>query len=398
MTDVLGQSQVIPYLTKLSEYGFKIDILSAEKPENYSKQKDIIADLLKKSGINWHTIDYTKTPAIISTIKDLRKLKKKAKLLTHQNKYEIIHCRSYIPAFVGVYLKKKFNAKFLFDMRGFYADERVDGNLWNQSYIIFKFIYKYFKKKENRFFTNADYTISLTYAGKEIIRKMKGLQNIPIEVIPCCADLDLFDYNKINETEKENLRKELNISADNFVLTYLGSVGTWYMLDEMMEFFAVLKQNKPESKFLFITRENRELIYNSATNYNVDKNDLIIISANREEVPKLLSLSNVSIFFILPVFSKKASSPTKFAEILSMGIPIICNSDVGDLDKFVYENNTGLIINNFEKKQYEDAVKKIEEILKINPEHLRNVAVKLFSLKIGTEKYKKVYDKLLFGF
>ena len=32
---------------------------------------------------------------------------------------------------VGLSLNKKFGVKFLFDMRGFWADEKADGGAWN---------------------------------------------------------------------------------------------------------------------------------------------------------------------------------------------------------------------------------------------------------------------------
>jgi len=43
-------------------------------------------------------------------------------------------------------------------------------------------------------------------------------------------------------------------------------------------------------------------------------------------------LSNASLFFIKPVWSKKASSPTKLAELMGLGIPVFSNSGVGDVD------------------------------------------------------------------
>ena len=52
-------------------------------------------------------------------------------------------------------------------MRGFWADERVDGKLWNKNKFPFNKIYNYFKKKETAFLQYSDYTISLTENGKK---------------------------------------------------------------------------------------------------------------------------------------------------------------------------------------------------------------------------------------
>ncbi len=395
MTDPLGESQVIPYLRELSKKGVKISILSAEKSEVFYKRKENIEANLVKYNIVWHPIMYTKKPPILSTLKDIRKLKKAAKKIYHQKPFDIVHCRSYISAFAGVYLKKKFGVKFLFDMRGFYADERVDGNLWPQSNPIFKRVYKYFKKKEKEFFSLADHTISLTYAGRDIIHQMPDLENIPIDVIPCCADMEHFNFNSSSKSSIDRFRNELQITEDDYILSYLGSVGTWYMPDEMMAFFKSLLKIKPEAKFLIITKDNPDVIQSLIEKYNIPEEKIIIRPANREEVPDLLFLSNVSIFFIKPVFSKKASSPTKLAELLGMGIPVVCNSNVGDIDKFVPENNLGIMINSFNDDTYIQACKKLENLEKIKKDHLRNVACELFSLDGGSKTYYKVYKTLI---
>ncbi len=394
MTDPLGQSQVIPYLSELVKQNVEVHILSAEKKEVFSRRREYISDILISAGIKWHPVFYTKKPPVLSTVKDIFKLKKHSGKLNKQFNFDIVHCRSYISAFAGVFLKKKYGTKFLFDMRGFYADERIDGNLWPQSNPVYKMVYRYFKRKEKTFLRLADYTVSLTYAGKEIIHNSFNFPEIPVEVIPCCADLSHFDYNKSNKDNIEKLRKESGLSESDFVLSYLGSVGTWYMPEEMLIFFKILKRNRQNAKFLIITKDNPSELSALAEKHGIDTNDIIIRPANREEVPGLISLSQASIFFIKPVFSKKASSPTKLAELLGMGIPVICNSNVGDIDKFVPENNLGLMIDVMNEAGFKKAVDSIDSLLKTNPADLRSVAIELFSLQTGAERYFKIYKTL----
>lgn len=395
MTDPLGQSQVIPYLQKLTEKGFEIHVLSAEKPAQFADRQTFIAGLLQESKIVWHPIGYTKKPPILSTLKDVFALIRTAKKLHQSHGFSIVHCRSYIPALAGMALKKRYGLKFLFDMRGFYADERVDGNLWPQSKGIYRAIYRYFKKKERQFFIGADHTISLTYTGRDIIHNFDGLSTIPIEVIPCCADIELFDYHKTDPAKVMVLRQELGIGQNDYVICYLGSVGTWYMPDEMMHFFKILRQKMSNAKFLFITRDNPEHIFQIADKFKLDRAAIIIKPANREEVPSLISLCKASIFFIKPVFSKKASSPTKLAELLGMGVPVICNAGVGDIDRFVPDYNLGIMISQLDEIGFTEAVNKIDDLENIDPAHLRKTANELFSLEIGANRYYEVYQKLL---
>ena len=72
LTDPLGQSQILPYLLKLSKL-YSYTIISFEKKENNYLHNDI-EDIVIKHGIKWIPLKYTKKPLIISTIIDLYKL------------------------------------------------------------------------------------------------------------------------------------------------------------------------------------------------------------------------------------------------------------------------------------------------------------------------------------
>jgi glycosyltransferase involved in cell wall biosynthesis len=258
-------------------------------------------------------------------------------------------------------------------------------------------VYRYFKKKEIEFFSEADYTISLTHNGKKVIHsweKVKG-QPIPIQVIPCCVDTELF--NPVHYPEKSEARNLLHLPQDSLVLTYLGSIGTWYMLPEMMAFFKELKQIKPQAKMLFITGEKPAQIHTEADKYDLSPQDFVIIKAKREEVPKYLMASDLSIFFIKPVFSKKASSPTKQGEIMAMGIPIICNTDVGDTDYVLKMYEAGILINEFDAPAYQQAIGQIEAVLASDRAQLRKGAKEFYGLEEGIKRYASVYKAVMEG-
>lgn len=396
MTDPLGESQVIPYLKGIAHAGFNIAIISAEKPDAYQKRADKIRRILAASNIDWHPIKYHFKPPLFSTLFDFRKMKRKAFKLHRQKKFDLVHCRSYIPALIGLSLKKKKNVRFLFDMRGFWADERIEGGIWNASNPVFSKIYCFFKKKELDFFSKADYTVSLTHKGKEEIHSWIKIpdQPINIEVIPCCTDFSLFTPNQIDSEKQESYRKELGIQKNDFVLSYLGSIGTWYMLDEMLGFFKTLTERKKQAKFLFITREPEENIQNLSAAKGIDKKQVIVKSAERENVPTMLSLSNLAIFFIKPVFSKKASSPTKQGELMGLGLPLICNSNIGDVDNIVKNNNTGYVIEKFAATNYSKAIDFIDELLQIEKEKIIKSGKDVYDVTIGIEKYVKIYRRL----
>lgn len=395
LTDQLGQSQILPYLLGLAKRGYVFDIISFEKPDIYKNNRTVIEKLLHDVNITWYHIKYHKRPTIIATLYDILLLNRKALNLYRKNSYRLVHCRSYITSLVGLHLKKKYGLNFIFDMRGFWADERVEGGLWNLKNPLYKLIYKYFKNKERIFLENADYTISLTHNAKKEIHSWTYINNnpIPIEVIPCCVDTDLFNPDNISESDKEDYRIKIELKKDDFVLTYLGSIGTWYLLDEMLIFFKTLLIEKPEAKFLFITKGNPALIYEKAFAINIDKNSLCIYHAERKEVPILLSLSNYGIFFIKPSYSKKASSATKMAEIMVMGKPVITNDGWGDVDKIV-NNSNGILVSLNDQKSIEQNLIDLRKFKRTYHSEIRKCANSCFSLKEGISKYARIYKIL----
>jgi glycosyltransferase involved in cell wall biosynthesis len=390
MTDNLGQSQVIPYLKGLSAKGHTFHLISCEKHSFNTKEFGVIHSILNEANIEWHPLQYTSSPPILSTLLDVRRIKKTARQIIKEKKIDIIHCRSYISSLAGLQMKKQFGTKFIFDMRGFWADERMEGKIWDLNNPLYRLIYRYFKKKEKQFLLHADYVITLTEKAKEEITSWKLTNHlIPIQVIPCCADLELFNRNTIDEKLREEWRAKLAIDKFDFVLSYLGSIGTWYMLDEMLDFIKVLLLKINNAKFLFITPEPPLQILKKAEQKGILPDRIIIQKALRNDVPALLSLSSISIFFIKPVFSKKASSPTKMGEVMGMGIPIISNKGIGDVDSIL--SNNGFTINEFSEKEYNRIIENIILPQQTDSGEIRNTAIKYFSLNDGVEKYDFVY-------
>lgn len=396
LTDSLGRSQVLPYILGLREKGHTFTIVSCEKPERFEQDRTNIQKIVDDAGIKWVPLTYTASPPVLSTIYDVYQLKQTTEKLHSETPFDIIHCRSYITSLVGLSMKRKHGVKFIFDMRAFYADERVDGKLWNLKNPVFKTVYNYFKKKEIEFLNEADHSISLTSNGKQIIHSWSQISNqpVPVEVIPCCADLDHFHPSQVDSNLQAELKTKLNVKEDDFVITYLGSIGTWYLLEEMLDFFNVLLSTKPNAKFLFITTDSPQSILEPAKSKGISEDRIVISPAKREEVPTFLSLADAAIFFIQPVFSKSGSSPTKHGEMLGMGLPVIANSGVGDVDSIIKDTQSGLLVEEFTDEAYQKAVSQIDELLEIPTEKLQAAAKKYYSLEEGVEKYNAIYESV----
>ncbi len=395
MTDPLGQSQVLPYLVGLAKKGNQIGIVSCEKKENWNLHHTIIESLVKEAGISWDYCFYKTGKPFVSQLQNYLALKKivvsRASINVISNNV-VLHCRSYLAGLIGLYCKKKFNTGFIFDMRGFWADERIEGGIWKKTNPISSVLYSYFKKKEKELLINADAIISLTHKAKAIILNWNfGIDASKITVIPCCADLNHFSNENIVAGRPLALQDKYPQLKNKFVLSYVGSLGTWYMADEMLAFFKVLSE-KTNAFFLIITKDSEELVHHAAKKHGVALDTLIIVSSSRADMPYYISMSSASLFFIKPTFSKSASSPTKMGELLSMGIPIITNAGVGDVDCIIQDTKCGVIISNFQNTDYEMAIADLLENCNLYQKNTVSTANRYFSLNDGVEKYAGVYN------
>jgi len=393
MTDPLGQSQVLPYLVGLAKKGYSIGIVSCEKKANWEQNHTQINNITKAANIKWEYSFYKNSIPFVSQIQNYNSLKKivKQTIINSPNQI-ILHCRSYLAGLIGLIAKKKYSTGLIFDMRGFWADERIDGGIWNKSKPIGRFLYSFFKKKEKEILLNADAIISLTQKAKSIILNWQlGINNSKISVIPCCVDLEHFSEKTINENVLTTIKTNYPQLNNKFVLSYVGSLGTWYMSDEMIAFFKILSQ-KTDAVFLIITKDDKEIIYEAAKKQGLALDKLIIIASSRNDIPTYISLSSASLFFIKPSFSKSASSPTKMGEILSMGIPIITNTGIGDVENIINESQCGILISDFNDSSYQNATNELLEKNHVISKNTKQTAHNYFSLLDGIEKYNHVYS------
>ncbi len=386
----LGQSQVIPYIIGLSKQGYKFTILSFEHhyEKDFEKEYQKVKIQLDEAGIGWIALKYHKYPHFFSSVYDISHGIVKAILFYTQEPYYIIHARSYVPGMMALLLKKLISTKIIFDMRGMMADEKVDAGQWTRKSIS----YKITKLAEKKMLKNADAIVVLTNNISTYLKPFAYI-NAPITVIPTCVDSKRFPARDL--PERERIRKELDVS-DRLVVVYSGSLGTWYMFDKMVEYFNAVKNAYPKAFFLILNKSEHKYAKQFLESSGVEVSDYLIKVVSPDVVYKYLWATDIGIFFIKPSFAKQSSSPTKLAEYLACGLPVIGNSGVGDTEEIILGNNLGSIVYRFNDEEFKRA---FEIALSYTREHdfqnrAREFVIKQMSVEVGVERYKGIYENL----
>jgi glycosyltransferase involved in cell wall biosynthesis len=382
MLEPLGQSQVLAYLEKLAA-DRRIHLISYEKRSDWAdrERRDAIAARIAAAGIGWHPLRYHKSPSALATAYDVAVGTAKAIALVARHRLSIVHARSYVPALIALGVKRVTGARFLFDIRGLWADERVDGGLWPAG----GRLYRAAKSLERRFFKAADHVVTLTHASAAAIRGFPYLarKSPPITVIPTCADLDRF-------------KSAAGPNEHPVTLGFVGAANTWSLFDEVLSLYRALLAREPQARLLVVNRGEHDWIRSRIARSGTADSAVELVSADHGAVPALITRMTFGAAVRKPTYSQIACAPTKLAEYLGCGVPAIINRGVGDAADIVERERVGVVLTGFSPEEINRGVDELLALAR-DPDladRCRRTAVKLFSLDSGVEAYGAIYETL----
>src|SRR5688572_2686078 len=350
LMDPLGYSQVFQYLKALAK-AHSISLITYEKKEDWddSERRNRLIAEVRSAGIPWYPLRYHKRPTVLATSFDILAGLLLAGFVVWQKKSEIVHARSYVPSVIALSLKRLFGVRFVFDMRGFWADEKVDNGSWTRGGVLYR-VAKWF---EQRFLLNADRVVSLTRAAVDEMRRFDYLQGrMPtFEVITTCADIEHFRRRRPLHAESAASRP--------FLLGYVGSTTYSYLFDEAIACFKVLREMEPGSGLLILNRGEHEFIKQRLSCYGIDEECVELRAVDYLDLPNEMSRMDAAVFFIRQVYSKIASSPTKLGELLGCGVPCLSNTGVGDMALILEEERVGVVVRSFGREEYSAALRRL---------------------------------------
>lgn len=399
LREPLVQTQVLPYLRQLQKDRVRVSLLTFEPRMRSSWPREELSrrrQILSGEGIRWHALPYHKRFSLPAKLFDIAAGALCAARLVRTEKIDVVHARGHVAALMGTFAKRISGGRLIFDIRGFMPEEYVDAGLWRRGGLL----YRWTKRVENRMLARADGFVVLTERAREIL--FPGCEGSdprgrPVEVIPCCVDLERF--RAANETSKAEARERLRVRADR-VLIYVGSLDGWYLSEELARFVAIASRNDPSTFTLILTQSPADSMIERLDRLGVERGCYMLRKVPSEEVPLYLRSADLAVCFVKPCYSKLSSSPTKIAEYLACGIPVVCNSRIGDVDELLQREKVGILVDEFSDAALTEALRQAERLLADPETRQRCVATahRCFGLEnVGGPRYRRLYRRLAGG-
>lgn len=390
LLEPLTQTQVVGYLEGLALAGYQILLLTFEPRELDAVEIQQWQHTMKAKGIIWHWVRYHKRPTVPATAWDVCTGVVKGLQLAKRYRLNLFHARSHVPGIIALVLKRLTGAKFLFDIRGFMAEEYADAGIWSEEGTLFRAT----KRAERTLVQAADGIVVLTGKAQDLVRRWypAEIAGKPIQVIPCCVDLRQYPVERFNQDRSGT---ESNCTT----IVYTGKLGGWYPTREMVEFVTAAKKSIPDLHWQVWTQSDA-----SALKHEIEVQGLDDVTIGRVEPQELLGkllCANAGLSLYKRNLSAAGCSPTKIGEYLAAGLPVASSAGIGDVDDLLHNGGkgaVGVVVQDTARSSFSGAAARLKTLLD-DPqirERCRAVAAERLDLeRVGWSRYRQMYEELI---
>ncbi len=357
ISEGVGSSQILPLIRRLADAGLAINLISFEK---HPPSTSVVSEL-EKSKVVWTKRAFEK-PGYLGGISRLLEIRSAIA------ETEIVHARSDLPAVAAVL---SHEAPILWDIRSLWADQRafMEANSFKKQAI------GSLRILENIASVGATAISTLTESVVPVLEaRHKHLPKLQI-VVPTAVDLERFNF----------VAKLPHIKG----ALYSGTYNNYYDLSLSKKFIEQMSKLGPLEVKWARPEESKRISLNAG--------EIASFVANQIEMATIIPNYSfgMSICKLDAGPSLKAAMPTKAAEFLACGRPMVVNAGLGDLDKYIQEFNAGVVLNGTEQ-DLESKAQHLNELLLDpgTPFRCRALAEKYFDINEGVRKYLEIYEAM----
>lgn len=319
-------------------------------------------------GVKIYDVGFTRSPFTLKNLKGYKKLKQFFK----QNHYDLISCMQPVGGVMGRLVGKKFKVKTLYTAHGFHFFKGCP----KKNDLIYKNIEKHYARFTDALVTinEEDYQSALKFKAKKVY-KINGI------------GVDLVKFQPNDKLNKAELKRELGLSDDDFVITSVGE------LNENKNTFRLLEiiKNLPNKNVKYLVCGTGKL--ESQFTQFVQKNSLgdrVKILGFRKDVQNILSVTDA---YVMPSLREGLSK--SMMEAMCFGLPVIASKIRGNTD-LLGDGEGGILCEPTDNAALSDAIKTLaaDKALCKKFGDRNKEFVKNFDINIVLSQMKSIYEKL----
>jgi glycosyltransferase involved in cell wall biosynthesis len=172
----------------------------------------------------------------------------------------------------------------------------------------------------------------------------------------------------------------------------------WFRLDWLAAFVAVAARHDPTLVFEVTTRDDPVAVRAAIDPTGGLGARLRVAPAASGEVPEVLQGQLASVMFYAGgEVSELGRSPTRMAEILGCGLPVVANGGVGDVARIIRDHRVGVVVRGSAEPEMQAAFDALLVLL-ADPglaTRCRKAAEELFSLDAGAAAFAALYEQVI---
>jgi len=188
----------------------------------------------------------------------------------------------------------------------------------------------------------ADHLLCVSTALRDLLISRHDADPARFSVVACLADEKKFH---LDEAERVRTRRALGWD-DRFVVIFPGRFGRWHQGPEMTAVVAGLMQSQPDVFFQILTPDVEEARRIAVAALPEGRYD--VRSVTHAEVAPHLRAADLGLLLREAHPLNAVACPTKFAEYMMSGLPVLISPGIGDCSVFVAAQDAGVVLANLD--------------------------------------------------
>jgi len=383
IADDLVSSQVISLINRVS-HRYTFILITFEKSLPSKVAKDLDPDtlgLLDVGVIEWKPQKFYSAREAYMSVGQFIIITAKLVLLVRLRKISIVHARSYIPAFIAALAKCLCSFNLIFDTRAVWIRELVsDGKITENGPV-----YRTLSILEKFTVQSSDVIVTLTTTSqphfKSLLRKNRASPEF--HVIPTCVESKAFELSW----------SENNVKKQPLIYGIVGTVlSSWFDLQSLARLMGFLLEYNPDSVFHFCTRDNADEIMSNIPDELHEK--ILIQQLPHHKMSHFYKTLSMSIMIFRNSHSKVGSFPTRFAESLIAGLPVIINDVFEDVSQLMRSKELGILLSGDVEGLHGELNVALDRVINDRDisQRCRSTARENLSMDRAVDTYQEIYS------